>query len=799
MRHLIGVALLLFVLPASVVRAGTPVGDPHLHVDQFGWRPIDTKVAVLSDPRVGFNAPSPYTPGADLQVRRVADDAVVFTGPVTQWRGGAVHGESGDAAWHFDFSAVTEPDEYYLHDVTNDVSSHVFRIAEDVYSPVLRAALRSLLYQRCGVEKHADHAGASWTDTACHLGPEQDLDCRPVFDPGGAGLDLSGGWHDAGDYNKYVNFTDGAIHDLLAAWRENPDAFTDAADLPESGNGIPDVLDEARVELDWFLKMQRPDGSVIHKVSVTDWAIASPPSADTAPRRYSETTGSATVSACGAFAHAATVFRMQGSPEALTYADDMERAALSAWGWLEANPGSFPSYYGNGGYSSASAEDSDYHQRASRTCAAIYLYELTGETRFRDHVDATFRELHMMQWNFVYPFEPEFQDAALLYASLPGATPATATALRDTYAGSLYGGANLQHHADGDDPYRAWLQADNYTWASNRTQAHSGLMYYLAVRYGLDPARDAEALDAARGYTHYLHGINPVGLVYLTNMGGHGAETSTTTLYHGWFADGTDWDQVGTSLHGPPPGILPGGPNRYFAPDPSYGGPPLEPPQNQPVMKSYRDWNTSWPENSWEVTENQIAYQAAYIRLLAWSARPATVASPTIDRQPVEAVGCDGGSAMLSVEASGDGMLGFAWRRDGLELAEGAPYLGVATASLTVDPVGPGTVGTYDVVITDGGGTSVTSDGAELRLVGLPGAVGPSLRLRLSGGGHELSWAAATDATEYLVQACVADAGACTPMTLATVDTTTHEEADDGSSLVWYLVSASNPCGENDG
>jgi hypothetical protein len=37
----------------------------------------------------------------------------------------------------------------------------------------------------------------------------------------------------------------------------------------------------------------------------------------------------------------------------------------------------------------------------------------------------------------------------------------------------------------------------------------------------------------------------------------------------------------------------------------------------QPRQKSYRDWNTSWPDSSWATTEPAIYYQAAYIRLLA--------------------------------------------------------------------------------------------------------------------------------------------------------------------------------------
>jgi hypothetical protein len=124
--------------------------------------------------------------------------------------------------------------------------------------------------------------------------------------------------------------------------------------------------------------------------------------------------------------------------------------------------------------------------------------------------------------------------------------------------------------------------------------------------------------DIASGYLHYIHGVNPLSLVFLTNMSGLDAENSVTTMYHSWFHDGhPDWDEVGNSTYGPPPGFLTGGCNPGYSPDNAYTGPAITPPENQPMMKSYLDWNTSWPENSWEITEPSITYQSAYIRLLA--------------------------------------------------------------------------------------------------------------------------------------------------------------------------------------
>ena len=142
---------------------------------------------------------------------------------------------------------------------------------------------------------------------------------------------------------------------------------------------------------------------------------------------------------------------------------------------------------------------------------------------------------------------------------------------------------------------------------------------------------------AAMGYLHYIHGVNPLGLVYLTNMKRAGAENSADRLYHTWFAHGdARWDKVTETTPGPPPGYLVGGPNPEYSLDEcctaAFGSATFQcyhasafsmcndkyaPPLGQPEMKSYRNFNESWPVNSWQVTEPSDAYQARYIQVLA--------------------------------------------------------------------------------------------------------------------------------------------------------------------------------------
>ena len=146
----------------------------------------------------------------------------------------------------------------------------------------------------------------------------------------------------------------------------------------------------------------------------------------------------------------------------------------------------------------------------------------------------------------------------------------------------------------------------------------------------MDASLNADATRGAERYLHYLHDVNPLGMVYLTNMYAYGAANSANELYHSWFTDGSSlWDRAGVSCYGPAPGYLVGGPNPSYAVDrccPASCGSDqnnalcssvsLMPPQGQPAQKSYKDFNANWPLDSWSVTEPSNGYQVPYIRLL---------------------------------------------------------------------------------------------------------------------------------------------------------------------------------------
>jgi hypothetical protein len=576
-------------------------------VDQFGYRPADPKIAVLSNPLTGFNSAESYTPGATLQVRRVPAGTVVFSGAPVAWNSGAEHAQSGDQVWWFDFSSVTTWGVYEIHDSTTLTTSESFRIHPNVYHDVLRQAGRMLFYQRSGFAKTAAYAGAPWADGAAFLGSGQDTEARSVIDQGNpaTALDLQGGWFDAGDYNKYTIWAAWAVQQLLQAYEESPTAFTDRWQIPESGNGTPDLLDEVKWELDWLLRMQRPDGSVLSKVSSLLAAVTSPPSADTRLRYWGAASTASTVAAAAAFAHASIVYASIGHT---SYAATLLAAAENAWTWAQANPAVG---YANTGFGTANPESEPTYERPMRVLeASVYLYAATGTGTYQTGIDAHSTDAHPLMWTYWGGFEIGLEDALLRYAATPGATPAVRDAIQASAVASLLGGEFRPAVAAATDAYRAFVKDADYTWGSNRLKTGLGNVYRNVVRYELDPGNALADTASALDYLHYLHGVNPMGLVYLTAMGRHGAAWSAQEMWHGWFDDETVWDNATTSRHGPPPGYLTGGPN------PTYTG-TATPPLGEPIQKFYRDWNAGAPANAWEITEPSLAYQAPYIRLLA--------------------------------------------------------------------------------------------------------------------------------------------------------------------------------------
>lgn len=595
------------------VGANGPI--PLIVVDQFGYRTTGKKVAVIRDPQTGYDANVSFTPGARYAVVDKAGKTVKEGAP-TPWNGGATDSSSGDKAWWFDFSDVTAPGAYKVVDVEKNARSVEFEIDDHVYRSPLKHAVRTYYYQRAGFAKSAATAGAEWADGASHLGSGQDSQAHAVTAKSDGSLvrDLRGGWYDAGDFNKYTAWAAGTVITLLRAYEENPMTFGDDYGIAESGNGIPDLLDEIKWSLDWIVRMQNSDGSLL---CVTGLSSASPPSAANGPTYYGPSTTNASLMGAAVFAYASKIYGARPEPSLKAYAADLKARAVKAWSWAAANPRVL--YYnndegrqpGSGGLAAGQQETDDAGRLFSKFQAALYLYEMTGDAAYRAVVEADYGSI--LSSSGPTEWDMEKADALLYCAHLSGMGASVGSAILNQFVTNVTN--NQLPAVTGDrDPYRAYMK--DYTWGSNQIKMAQARLYQLLAKYG-SGATAGTASAAAQDYVHYLHGVNPLGLVYLTNMKRAGAEHSAKTLYHTWFSDGTRWDEVSDSTPGPAPGFLVGGPNAYFSLENSN----LEPPLRQPAQKSYLQYNAGWPLNSWAISEPSTGYQAKYILVLAALAR----------------------------------------------------------------------------------------------------------------------------------------------------------------------------------
>ncbi len=628
--------LLCWMMIASLTAYSLPPGatTKHIKIDQFGYLPNSKKVAVIVDPQTGYNAAESFSPGTganQYQVRDWLTDAVVYSGTLTAWNSGGTHTQSGDKGWWFDFSSVTTTGSYYIYDVANNVGSYRFEINNNVYAEVLKQAARMYFYQRINFAKQAPYTDPKWADAAAFDGANQDYAARSRWDKTNAATarDVHGGWFDAGDGNKYVTFTLGPLCNLLETYRMHAAYFTDNYNIPESGNGVADILDEVKYEIDWLTRMQDATGTngLFLKVGFDNYNSSSPPSTDNNPRYYVPECTSATLTGAAVFALASMVYKSLGVPAMTTYGNDLLTRAVNAWNRAIVTTSNFTSFQTTCDDQNIVAGDADADVAAQRdlvVTAAAYLYEATADVQYRTVFDAQYVNAQPYANWWWGPYWSAVQRALLRYTQTTGATASVVNNIRTVKAGQN-GVLGINDYNSNVDLYRSSMPDAQYHWNSHEVKANAGVNNFDFADFSVNTGQTALYKEVGESYLHWFHGVNPMGKVMLTNMYAYGGDSCVNEFYHSWFGNGTIWDNVFTSPNGPPPGYVPGGPNKDFS------IPGISPPGGQPPQKSYKEWNTGWNgtanENSWEITEAGIYTQAAYISLLV---RVMATASPTL-------------------------------------------------------------------------------------------------------------------------------------------------------------------------
>ncbi len=240
--------------------------------------------------------PLKHLDGSEFELRRSSDGKSVFKnrlkyrGDDPKYQGKTAF--TGEEVLELDYSSFNVPGKYHFF-VENIGRSMDFVIGSETVNEAFYIHGRGLYHKRCGIAKAQPFT--AWESPACHLKvsqgkfPENDADYRVkkekrshgFFDrkgnqvevkhfelirdnPAGGNVvySVSGGWHDAADYDRRPYHLR-IVSDLALVYLMKSENFIDGQlNIPESGNGIPDILDEAAWGLKHLLSVQQPDGGV---------------------------------------------------------------------------------------------------------------------------------------------------------------------------------------------------------------------------------------------------------------------------------------------------------------------------------------------------------------------------------------------------------------------------------------------------------------------------------------------------------------------------------------------------------
>jgi endoglucanase len=513
---------------------------PNVLVNQVGYLPGAAKVATFK------------TAGKEPMEWQLADasGAVLATGKTTPF---GLDGASGDQVQLIDFSSFDKPGQGLTLRVGND-TSHPFDIAPDLYHKLKYDALAYFYHNRSGIEIKMPFAGdEKLTRPAGHL-HDNKVKCAPKSGCDYT-LDVTGGWYDAGDHGKYVVNGGVSLWTMLNQY-ERAKALGGAVaefgdgkmQIPERGNGVPDILDEARWQMEFMLRMQVPDGNPLagmahHKMHDENWtALGTAPHEDKQTRLLFPPSTAATLNLAATAAQCARIWKGLDAG----FAGKCLKAAERAWVAARKNPKLLASatIYGGGAYDDENAADEFYW-------AAAELLATTGKPEYREYVEksALDKRFPTEAGGHVSSFNWGTTDAMgmISLAVAPGVDKARADAIRKRIVAAADAFIKVQQK----EGYRTPLGRTpdgKYIWGSNSFVLNNMVVLGLAH----DFSKDKKYLDAMVMGMDYLLGRNPLGQSYVTGYG----EKPLENPHHRFWAF-----QANNKYPKAPPGVVSGGPN----------------------------------------------------------------------------------------------------------------------------------------------------------------------------------------------------------------------------------------------
>lgn len=503
-----------------------------IRLNQIGFYPDAPKIAVITD----YN-------NSEFLIKSATSGEIVFKSKLS-----APHKSefSPKVTRIADFSVVTKPGIYKLN-LPGQGDSYTFEIKPKIFCNLTKALIKGFYFQRMSTPLLPEYAG-KWSRAAGH--PDNKVIIHPAAAspnrPAGTIISCPRGWYDAGDYNKYIVNSGITMGTLLSLYEDFPACFdTLKINIPESGNGAPDLLNEIVWNLRWMLTMQDPsDGGVYNKVTNAGFDGFVMPSVATTPRYVVPKGTAATLDFAAVMAQAGRIF----SNFKIVFpglSDSCMKSADKAWTWAVKNPKmaydqnlmnkEFKPVINTGGYG-----DSDFSDEFIWAAAELYIN--TGKE--------SYYTAYPMFPDTLMPL-PSWNNVRLLgyYTLARFEKKLTNSAKKDFYAlkERILRTADKMTEGVTDRAYMTIIgkSARDFIWGSNSVATNEGILLIQAYKL----SKDRKYLDYALTNLDYILGRNATGYSFVT---GYGHKTPMFPHHRLSEADG---------IADPVPGLIVGGPN----------------------------------------------------------------------------------------------------------------------------------------------------------------------------------------------------------------------------------------------
>lgn len=468
-----------------------PVVSPWIFVNHLGYLPSSEKIAVVSS-----------TTGLPFELMQLLPEPekekLAFKGMLKLTQANDLL--SGAHLWEADFSMIHATGTYQLQ-VPGLGKSYPFQIMPKLYSHTSNQALKSFYFHRSGIELPKKYA-SDWSRPESHT-------ADAIVYQGNEAADqvksVTGGWYDGNGMERYVPSGVFAAGMLLQFYEMKPHLLEDGIiGIPEFRNGVPDLLDEVRWELEWLLKMQREDGGIHHKLTAKESQSNSTNKNDS-PLFVMPPSTSATAAACAVLAKASRVYQSFDS----TFAAHCFEASELSWNYLIQNP-EIKSFENPEGFLTKSYSDQD--DSDERIWAAVELFVSTGDPKYFTVLQLlTEKRVPLLSsagyWSQVMPLAAgtvvmhptSFQESKLLREILTDLESIADTIVEKTQTNG----------------FRSSLKPTEMLWGSNGAILQNALI--LLTAHHVDPSQ--RYLATALDQLHYIMGRNPLSICYVTANG----------------------------------------------------------------------------------------------------------------------------------------------------------------------------------------------------------------------------------------------------------------------------------------